>query len=252
MTGFSITALVVYLVSVNALAFAAFGVDKARAKRGAWRISEKALMLLAIAGGSLGALAGMYVFHHKTRKPLFSVGVPVLLAITLAALVAFGLAGCHRQQEPSTDFQNATVEYVVDGDTIDVMIDGHEKRVRLAGIDAPESASHEQERNTQEGVLATEHVRALLPIGRVVYLQKDVSETDKYGRLVRYVWLEIPSDPFSSEEIARKMANSLIVESGFARAERFWPDVSYADQLKEAQKRAVDGGLGVSYLWRES
>ena len=252
MTGFSITALVVYLVSVNALAFAAFGVDKARAKRGAWRISEKALMLLAIAGGSLGALAGMYVFHHKTRKPLFSVGVPVLLAITLAALVAFGLAGCHRQQEPSTDFQNATVEYVVDGDTIDVMIDGHEKRVRLAGIDAPESASHEQERNTQEGVLATEHVRALLPIGRVVYLQKDVSETDKYGRLVRYVWLEIPSDPFSSEEIARKMANSLIVESGFARAERFWPDVSYADQLKEAQKRAVDGGLGVSYLWHES
>ena len=252
MAGFSITALVVYLVSVNVLAFAAFGVDKARAQRGAWRISEKALMLLVIAGGSLGALAGMYVFHHKTRKPLFSVGVPVLLAITLAALVAFGLAGCHRQQEPSTDFQNATVEYVVDGDTIDVMIDGHEKRVRLAGIDAPESASHEQERNTQEGVLATEHVRALLPIGRVVYLQKDVSETDKYGRLVRYVWLDVPSDPNSSEEITSKMVNSLIVEAGFARAERFWPDVSYADQLKEAQKRAVDGGLGVSYLWRES
>ena len=252
MADFSITALVVYLVSVNVLAFAAFGVDKARAKRGAWRISEKALMLLAIAGGSLGALAGMYVFHHKTRKPLFSVGVPVLLAITLAALVAFGLAGCHRQQEPSTDFQNATVEYVVDGDTIDVMIDGHEKRVRLAGIDAPESASHEQERNTQEGVLATEHVRALLPIGRVVYLQKDVSETDKYGRLVRYVWLDVPSDPNSSEEITSKMVNCLIVEAGFARAERFWPDVSYADQLKEAQKRAVDGGLGVSYLWRES
>ena len=252
MAGFSITALVVYLVSVNVLAFAAFGVDKARAQRGAWRISEKALMLLAIVGGSLGALAGMYVFHHKTRKPLFSVGVPALLAITVAALVALGLAGCHRQQEPSTDFQNATVEYVVDGDTIDVMIDGHEKRVRLAGIDAPESASHEQERNTQEGVLATEHVRVLLPVGRVVYLQKDVSETDKYGRLVRYVWLDVPSDPNSSEEITSKMVNCLIVEAGFARAERFWPDVSYADQLKEAQKRAVDGGLGVSYLWRES
>ena len=140
----------------------------------------------------------------------------------------------------------------MDGDTIDVVIDGDEKRVRLAGIDAPESASHEQERNTQEGVLATEHVRALLPVGRVVYLQKDVSETDKYGRLVRYVWLDVPSDPNSSEEITSKMVNSLIVEAGFARAERFWPDVSYADQLKEAQKRAVDGGLGVSYLWRES
>ena len=191
------------------------------------------------------------VLHRKTRKPPFSIGMPALLAITLAVLVAFGLAGCHRQQEPSTEFQKATIEYVVDGDTIDVMIDGHEKRVRLAGIDAPESASHEQERNTQEGVLATEHVRALLPVGRVVYLQKDVSETDKYGRLVRYVWLDIPLDPFSSEEVANKMANSLSVEAGFARAERFWPDVSYADQLKEAQERAADGGLGVSYLWRE-
>ena len=40
--------------------------------------------------------------------------------------------------------------------------------------------------------------------------------------------------------------------AAYALAERFWPDVSYADQLKEAQKRAVDGGLGVSYLWRES
>ena len=195
--------------------------------------------------------AACTVLHRKTHKPLFSIGMPALLAITLAVLVAFGLAGCHRQQEPSTEFQKATIEYVVDGDTIDVMIDGHEKRVRLAGIDAPESASHEQERNTQEGVLATEHVRALLPVGRVVYLQKDVSETDKYGRLVRYVWLDIPLDPFSSEEVANKMANSLIVEAGFARAERFWPDVSYADQLKEAQERAADGGLGVSYLWRE-
>ena len=89
------------------------------------------------------------VFHHKTRKPPLSIGVPALLAITIAALLSFGLAGCHRQQGPSAEFQKATVEYVVDGDTIDVVIDGNEKRVRLAGIDAPESASHEQERNTQ-------------------------------------------------------------------------------------------------------
>lgn len=191
------------------------------------------------------------VFHRKTRMPLLSIGAPVLLAITVAVLVALGLAGCHRQQEPSTVFQKATVEYVVDGDTIDVVTDGHEKRVRLAGIDAPESASHEQERNTQEGVLATEHVRALLPVGCVVYLQKDVSETDKYGRLVRYVWLDIPSDPSNPEEVTSKMVNYLIVEAGFARAERFWPDVTYADQLKTAQERAADGGLGVSYLWLE-
>ena len=78
------TGIIVYLVSVNLLAFAAFGMDKSRAQRGAWRISESALMFLAAVGGSIGALAGMHVFHHKTRKPLFSVGVPVLLIAHVA------------------------------------------------------------------------------------------------------------------------------------------------------------------------
>ena len=80
-----LTGIVVYLVCVNLLTFAAFGVDKSRAQRGAWRISEGALMFLAAVGGSIGALAGMRAFHHKTRKPLFSIGVPVLL-IAHAAL----------------------------------------------------------------------------------------------------------------------------------------------------------------------
>ena len=250
MAGFDATALIAYLACVNVLAFVAFGFDKSCAKRGAWRISEKALMLLAVVGGSLGALAGMYVFHHKTRKPLFSIGVPVLLAITVAVLVALGFAGWLREQEPSVDFQEAVVDYVVDGDTVDVILDGHEQRVRLASIDAPESASHDEAQNVEEGVLATEYLRTLLPVGRTVYLQKDTSETDKYGRLVRYIWLEIPSDAHDSKEVAAKMVNSLVVEAGFAQAERFWPDVAYVDQLKEAQERAADAGLGVSYLWR--
>ena len=87
------TGIVVYLVCVNLIAFAAFGVDKSRAQRGAWRISESALLFLAAVGGSIGALAGMHLFHHKTRKPIFSIGVPVLL-IAHAAL-AFWLASAY-------------------------------------------------------------------------------------------------------------------------------------------------------------
>ncbi|MBQ9003031.1 MAG: DUF1294 domain-containing protein [Eggerthellaceae bacterium] len=87
------TGVVVYLAGVNLIAFAAFGVDKSRAERGAWRISESALLFLAAVGGSIGALAGMRLFHHKTRKPLFSIGVPVLL-IAHAAF-AFWLASAH-------------------------------------------------------------------------------------------------------------------------------------------------------------
>lgn len=249
--GIDIAAVAIYLTCVNALAFAAFGIDKSRAKRGVWRIPEKTLMLLAVAGGSLGALVGMQVFRHKTRKPLFSIGVPILLVVTVAAIAALSCAGCQEERRPSVDFQVATVDYVVDGDTIDVIVDGSEARVRLAGIDAPESASHDESVNTDEGAASTEYVRVLLPQGLMVYLQKDQSETDKYGRLVRYVWLEVPNNPASSEEVAAKMVNSLIVDAGYAKAYRYWPDITYADQLGAAQGRAVAAGLGVSYLWAE-
>ena len=60
------------LIAVNVLAFAAFGIDKARAEQGAWRISEGALLHLAFFGGTLGAYAGRALFRHKTRKQPFS------------------------------------------------------------------------------------------------------------------------------------------------------------------------------------
>jgi uncharacterized membrane protein YsdA (DUF1294 family) len=59
------------LIAVNFLAFAAFGVDKARAERGAWRISEGTLLQLAFLGGTVGAYAGRALFRHKTRKQPF-------------------------------------------------------------------------------------------------------------------------------------------------------------------------------------
>ena len=76
-----------WLVFINLLAFVLFGLDKWKARRGAWRISENALMLSALLGGSLGALAGMRVFHHKTRHKKFTVGVPVLLVLDVALAV---------------------------------------------------------------------------------------------------------------------------------------------------------------------
>lgn len=74
---------VLYLIFVNMIAFLAYGIDKKRAVRKQWRISEKALLGMAVLGGSIGALAGMKIFHHKTRKAKFFVGVPVILAVEL-------------------------------------------------------------------------------------------------------------------------------------------------------------------------
>ena len=75
-----------YLLAVNAAAFCLMGTDKRRARRGTWRVSEKALFLPAILGGALGGLLGMRVFHHKTRHWYFRFGFPLLLAIQAVLL----------------------------------------------------------------------------------------------------------------------------------------------------------------------
>ncbi len=75
--------LIIYLIAVNLLAFILYGADKKRAKKREWRISEKTLIGIAAIGGSVGALLGMYVFHHKTRHWYFRYGLPVILIIQL-------------------------------------------------------------------------------------------------------------------------------------------------------------------------
>ena len=81
------TALLVWLAVINLVTFAVYGIDKAKAKRGAWRIPEKTLFLLPLLGGSLGALLGMRVFHHKTKHWYFVWGVPLILLAQIALAV---------------------------------------------------------------------------------------------------------------------------------------------------------------------
>lgn len=72
---------IIYLLAVNILAFMLYGIDKKRAKNGKWRISEKTLIGIAVIGGSVGALFGMHIFHHKTRHWYFRYGLPVILIV---------------------------------------------------------------------------------------------------------------------------------------------------------------------------
>lgn len=81
MSGYTI--VLSYLELINLVSFVLYGVDKRRARRGRWRIPESALILVAVIGGSVGALGGMYLFRHKTRKPRFAVGVPVILGMQI-------------------------------------------------------------------------------------------------------------------------------------------------------------------------
>jgi len=74
-----------YLLLMNLAAFAVFGADKRRARRGAWRVPERTLFLLALLGGSVGALMGMRRFRHKTKHWYFRLGLPAILILQLAA-----------------------------------------------------------------------------------------------------------------------------------------------------------------------
>ena len=75
--------VIIYLVLINLAAFVLMGLDKRKAKKNLWRIPEKTLFLSAILGGSAGAIAGMYVFHHKTRHWYFVIGMPLILVLQI-------------------------------------------------------------------------------------------------------------------------------------------------------------------------
>jgi len=78
-----------YIIITNIIGFLIMNIDKKRAVNKKWRIKESTLILISLIGGSVGMLFGMKIFHHKTKKKLFSVGVPLILVlqITAAALI---------------------------------------------------------------------------------------------------------------------------------------------------------------------
>ena len=79
--------VLLYLIIVNAAGFLLMLVDKLKAKRNAWRIPEATLMGVAALGGSIGAIAGMYTFRHKTRHIKFTLGLPLILAFQIALVL---------------------------------------------------------------------------------------------------------------------------------------------------------------------
>lgn len=88
------TLLCLYLLIINALGLLIMLADKEKAKKHRWRIPESTLLTVAALGGSIGCYAGMRVFHHKTRKPKFSIGIPVIFAVQLLIAAYFLQRSC--------------------------------------------------------------------------------------------------------------------------------------------------------------
>ena len=79
-------ALLYYLIVITIVTFLVYGIDKWKAKQGSWRISEATLLILAVIGGSIGALFGMKVWHHKTMHKKFKYGLPLILLVQIALI----------------------------------------------------------------------------------------------------------------------------------------------------------------------
>ncbi len=126
----------------------------------------------------------------------------------------------------------ATVVRVVDGDTIVVRVDGREQRVRYIGVNTPESVDPRREVQCF-GREAASRNRELVA-GKTIWLEKDVSETDRFGRLLRYVWVE------------GKLVNAELLSAGYARATTYPPDVRHAEEFGALEREARESGRG---LW---
>lgn len=128
-----------------------------------------------------------------------------------------------------TGFERVFVSRVVDGDTIELQ-DG--RKVRYIGVDTPET-KHPSKKQECFGQEASEFNKQLVE-GKVVQLEKDVSETDRYGRLLRYVWLD------------GEIVNQKLVEEGYAFARSYPPDVAKQELFQKAEQEAREHDLG---LW---
>lgn len=150
------------------------------------------------------------------------------------------------KNEQEDSFLKAKVIKVIDGDTIKVDIDGKVYKVRFIGINCPEIGQNEEFLGKEAYEFSKEKLD-----DKVIFLQKDVSETDKYGRLLRYVWLEKPKDLNNptKDEIRDFSINGILVREGYAKANYYPPDTSYTKFLKEIEKQAKKENLS---MWNEN
>ena len=82
-----------YLLAINVIGFLSMGIDKFKAKNKLWRTKEKTLFVIAMMGGSIGSIIGMYTFRHKTKHNTFVYGMPIILGIQIGIVVYLALRG---------------------------------------------------------------------------------------------------------------------------------------------------------------
>lgn len=147
----------------------------------------------------------------------------------------------------SSGLEEVDLVRVVDGDTIIINTAGEDMSVRLIGVDTPESVNPDENKNNEYGSMASEYTKELLADVRTLYLQYDVTKTDKYGRILAYVWLNNNINTLSQSDICDNMLNAILVENGYAYDKVYMPNKEYSDVFAELRETAENSGTG---LWQ--
>ena len=144
--------------------------------------------------------------------------------------------------ESPISLDKATVEDHVDGDTVVIKFEnGVKEKVRFIGVNTPETV-HPTKGVEAYGKESSNFTKENL-LGKTIYIEKDISERDKYDRLLRYVWVQIPKK-ITEQEIRNKMFNATLVLEGYAQVSTFPPDVKYVDYFIEFQREAREQNRG--------
>lgn len=141
--------------------------------------------------------------------------------------------------QPNNNLQEAKVVRVVDGDTLIAIVNGEEEKIRLIGIDTPESVHSNKEKNNEYGTMASDYTKSIVP--EVIYLEYDEDPTDQYDRLLCYVWL------YNDTSSMDNMLNARLLKDGYAFNKEYKPNVKYADDFEEICNTAENNNSG---LWQ--
>ena len=136
------------------------------------------------------------------------------------------------------ELEPVTLKRVVDGDTI-IVLDSNQNeiRVRMIGIDTPESVHVDSSKNTEAGVIASDYTKSQLVQGQTLYLEYDKERLDRYDRTLAYVWLDSNVNPSDLNDVQTKMYNAKLIVNGYAVAKRFPPNTKYATMFESLEMK---------------
>ena len=179
-----------------------------------------------------------------TLDDLIKLGPKKLILLVIAAIAAyfFGGQGLLQQEQDNSGFIVGTVTRVVDGDTAVITVDGQERRVRLLGVDTPETV-HPNKPVQFYGKEASDFTKQNLT-GQRVWLEYDKNPQDRYSRHLAYVWTAKPTN-ITDATMRRDMFNARLLLGGYAKVLIIKPNTRYVKEFAEFESEARNSRRGV-------